>query len=143
MPLFDKSFARNRGGHLMKKFFRLKPQDFRLFLAIAFCAVFFIGQDANEDKICATHKYGNLVIQNKASDKKLEVKLAAVSYEEHGLYNRYFDVDTGQTLQVNDIRTGIYLCLIRAYNPGDYNSFDFRSLMITIDESKTTTISYP
>ena len=66
----------------MKNLFRLKPPDIRLLLAVAFCAVFFIGQDANEDKICATHKYGNLVIQNKASDKKLEVNLKAVSYEE-------------------------------------------------------------
>jgi hypothetical protein len=127
----------------MKNFFRPKPQNIRLFLAVAFCAVFFIGQDANEDKICATHKYGNLVIQNKASDKKMEVNLEAVSYEEHKLYNRYFNMEQGQTLQVKDIRTGIYICIIRAYNPGDYQGFDFRTMIITIDESKTTTISYP
>jgi hypothetical protein len=127
----------------MKNLFRLKPPDIRLLLAVAFCAVFFIGQDANEDKICATHKYGNLAIQNKASDKKLEVHLEAVSYEEHGLYNRYYEVEPGQTLPVNDIRTGIYLCIIKAYNASDYQGFDFRSMMITIDESKTTTISYP
>jgi hypothetical protein len=112
-------------------------------LAVAFCAVFFIGQDANEDKICATHKYGNLVIQNKVSDKKLEVNLDAVSNEEHGLYNRYFVVEPGQTLQVNDIRTEIYLCIIRVSNASDYRGVDFRNMMITIDESKTTTITYP
>jgi len=127
----------------MKNFFRLKPQDIRLFLAVAFCAVFFIGQDANEDKICATHKYGNLTIQNKASDKKLEVNLEAVSYEEHKLYNRNFEVEPGQTLQVNDIRTGIYLCIIRVSNASDHSWADFRNMMITIDESKTTTITYP
>ena len=127
----------------MKNLFRLKPPDIRLLLAVAFCAVFFIGQDANEDKICATHKYGNLVIQNKASDKKLEVNLDAVSNEEHGLYNRYFVVEPGQTLQVNDIRTEIYLCIIRVSNASDYRGVDFRNMMITIDESKTTTITYP
>ena len=127
----------------MKNLFRLKPPDIRLLLAVAFCAVFFIGQDANEDKICATHKYGNLVIQNKASDKMLMVNLMAVSYEEHGLYNRYFNMERNETLQVKDIRTGIYICFIKAWNLEGPHDFDFRSMMITIDESKTTTISYP
>jgi len=126
----------------VKNFFHFKPQDIRLILAVLFCAAFFIGTDTTEDKICAKHKYGNLVIQNNASDKRLDVELVAQSYEVQGLYNHHFQVDPGATLSVKDIRTGIYMSRlsILALN---FEMVDFRSTMITINESKTTTITYP
>jgi hypothetical protein len=127
----------------MKNFFRLKPENVRLFLAVVLCVVFFMATDTTEDKKCATHKYGNLVLQNKASDKRIEVELAALSYKEYGMYNRTFSLWPSETLPVNDIRTGIYLCLLRVFNTGDNSWADFRNLTINVAESKTTTVSYP